>query len=236
MHLSEQNENITIKSLAEEDRPREKLMLKGRSALSDAELIAILIGSGNTKETAVQLSQRMLASVNHNLNELGKLSINDLTKFKGIGEAKAIAIIAAAELGRRRKESDIQQKTKIKSSNDAFQVLHPDLSDLAHEEFWILLLNRANEVLAKINVSKGGTAGTVVDGKIIMKHAIEMPRCCGIVLGHNHPSGNLRPSEADIKITQKLKEIASFMDINLIDHIIVGENAYYSFADEGILR
>jgi len=182
------------------------------------------------------LSQRMLASVNHNLNELGKLSINDLTKFKGIGEAKAIAIIAAAELGRRRKESDVQQKIKIKSSNDAFQVLHPDLSDLAHEEFWILLLNRANEVLAKINVSKGGTAGTVVDGKIIMKHAIEMPRCCGIVLGHNHPSGNLRPSEADIKITQKLKEIASFMDINLIDHIIVGENAYYSFADEGILR
>lgn len=234
--MSEQNENITIKSLAEEDRPREKLMLKGRSALSDAELIAILIGSGNTKETAVQLSQRMLASVNHNLNELGKLTINDLTKFKGIGEAKAIAIIAAAELGRRRKESDVQQKTKIKSSNEAFQVLHPDLSDLAHEEFWILLLNRANEVLAKINVSKGGTAGTVVDGKIIMKHAIEMPRCCGIVLGHNHPSGNLRPSEADIKITHKLKEIASFIDINLIDHIIVGENAYYSFADEGILR
>ncbi len=234
--MSEQNENITIKSLAEEDRPREKLMLKGRSVLSDAELIAILIGSGNTKETAVQLSQRMLASVNHNLNELGKLSINDLTKFKGIGEAKAIAIIAAAELGRRRKESDVQQKIKIKSSNDAFQVLHPDLSDLAHEEFWILLLNRANEVLAKINVSKGGTAGTVVDGKIIMKHAIEMPRCCGIVLGHNHPSGNLRPSEADIKITHKLKEIASFIDINLIDHIIVGENAYYSFADEGILR
>jgi DNA repair protein RadC len=234
--LSEPNENITIKSLAEEDRPREKLMLKGRSALTDAELIAILIGSGNTKETAVQLSQRILASVNHNLNELGKLTINDLTKFKGIGEAKAISIIAAAELGRRRKESDINQKTKIKSSNDAFQELLPDLSDLAHEEFWILLLNRANEVLAKINVSKGGTTGTVVDGKIIMKHAIEMPRCCGIVLAHNHPSGNLRPSEADIKITHKLREIAAFIDINLVDHIIVGENAYYSFADEGMLR
>jgi DNA repair protein RadC len=234
--LSERIENITIKSLAEEDRPREKLMLKGRAALTDAELIAILIGSGNTKETAVQLSQRMLASVNHNLNELGKLTINDLTKFKGIGEAKAISIIAAAELGRRRKESDINQKTKIKSSNDAFQELLPDLSDLAHEEFWILLLNRANEVLAKINVSKGGTTGTVVDGKIIMKHAIEMPRCCGIVLGHNHPSGNLRPSEADIKITHKLREIAAFIDINLVDHIIVGENAYYSFADEGMLR
>jgi len=234
--LSERIENITIKSLAEEDRPREKLMLKGRSALTDAELIAILIGSGNTKETAVQLSQRILASVNHNLNELGKLTINDLTKFKGIGEAKAISIIAAAELGRRRKESDINQKTKIKSSNDAFQELLPDLSDLAHEEFWILLLNRANEVLAKINVSKGGTTGTVVDGKIIMKHAIEMPRCCGIVLAHNHPSGNLRPSEADIKITHKLREIAAFIDINLVDHIIVGENAYYSFADEGMLR
>lgn len=234
--MSERIENITIKSLAEEDRPREKLMLKGRSALTDAELIAILIGSGNTKETAVQLSQRILASVNHNLNELGKLTINDLTKFKGIGEAKAISIIAAAELGRRRKESDINQKTKIKSSNDAFQELLPDLSDLAHEEFWILLLNRANEVLAKINVSKGGTTGTVVDGKIIMKHAIEMPRCCGIVLAHNHPSGNLRPSEADIKITHKLREIAAFIDINLVDHIIVGENAYYSFADEGMLR
>ena len=234
--MSEPRENITIKSLAEEDRPREKLMLKGRSALSDAELIAILIGSGNTKETAVQLSQRILASVHHNLNELGKLTINDLTKFKGIGEAKAISIIAAAELGRRRKESDAHQKTKIKSSNDAFRELQSRLSDLAHEEFHILLLNRANEVLANLNVSKGGTTGTVVDGKIIMKHAIETPRCCGIVLGHNHPSGNLRPSEADIKITHKLKEIAAFMDINLVDHIIVGENAYYSFADEGILR
>jgi DNA repair protein RadC len=234
--LSEPRENITIKRLAEEDRPREKLMLKGRSALSDAELIAILIGSGNTKETAVQLSQRILASAHHNLNELGKLTINDLTKFNGIGEAKAISIIAATELGRRRKESDTYQKTKIKSSNDAFRELHAGLSDLAHEEFHILLLNRANEILANLNVSKGGTTGTVVDGKIIMKHAIETPRCCGIVLGHNHPSGNLRPSEADIKITHKLREIAAFMDINLVDHIIVGENAYYSFADEGMLR
>lgn len=234
--MSDSTENITIKSLAEEDRPREKLMLKGRSVLSDAELIAILIGSGNTKETAVQLSQRILASVNHNLNELGKLTINELTKFKGIGEAKAISIIAAAELGRRRKESETLQKIKIKSSNDAYISLQQHLSDLSHEEFWILLLNRANEILSVVNVSKGGTTGTVVDGKIIMKHAIETPRCCGIVLGHNHPSGNLKPSDADIKITHKLKEIASFMDINLIDHIIVGENAYYSFADEGILR
>lgn len=234
--MSEQHQNITIKNLAEEDRPREKLMLKGRSVLSDAELIAILIGSGNTKESAVQLSQRILSSVNNNLNELGKLSLSDLTKFKGIGEAKAISIIAAAELGRRRKESEADRKIKITSSNDVFKALHAHLSDLPHEEFWILLLNRANEILATINVSKGGTTGTVVDGKIIMKHAIETPRCCGIVLGHNHPSGNLKPSEADIKITQRLKEIASFIDINLIDHIIVGENAYYSFADEGMLR
>lgn len=236
MRLSEENQNITIKHLAEEDRPREKLMLKGRAVLTDAELIAILIGSGSKKETAVQLSQRMLASVKHNLNDLGKLTINDLIKFNGIGEAKAITIIAATELGRRRKETDVVQKVKITSSKDAYEELLPHLSDLPHEEFWILLLNRANEVLSKINLSKGGTTGTVVDGKIIMKHAIEMPRCCGIILCHNHPSGNLRPSEADIKITHKLKEIAAFIDINLLDHLIIGENAYYSFGDEGILN
>jgi DNA repair protein RadC len=234
--LSEDTGNITIKHLAEEDRPREKLMLKGTSALSDAELIAILIGSGNTQETAVQLSQRILSSVQHNLNELGKLSIKDLTGFKGIGEAKAIAIIAATELGRRRKASETIQKTKIKSSNDAYQELLAELSDKPYEEFYILLLNRANEVIAKINVSKGGTTGTVVDGKIILKHAIETPRCCGLILAHNHPSGNLNPSEADIKITNNLKTAASLIDLHLLDHIIVGDKAYFSFADEGMLR
>jgi DNA repair protein RadC len=234
--LSEDTGNITIKHLAEEDRPREKLMLKGTSALSDAELIAILIGSGNTQETAVQLSQRILSSVQHNLNELGKLSIKDLTSFKGIGEAKAIAIIAATELGRRRKASETIQKTKIKSSNDAYQELLAELSDKPYEEFYILLLNRANEVIAKINVSKGGTTGTVVDGKIILKHAIETPRCCGLILAHNHPSGNLNPSEADIKITNNLKTAASLIDLHLLDHIIVGDKAYFSFADEGMLR
>ncbi len=222
--------------MAEEDRPREKLMLKGTSALSDAELIAILIGSGNTQETAVQLSQRILSSVQHNLNELGKLSIKDLTGFRGIGEAKAIAIIAATELGRRRKASETIQKTKIKSSNDAYQELLAELSDKPYEEFYILLLNRANEVIAKINVSKGGTTGTVVDGKIILKHAIETPRCCGLILAHNHPSGNLNPSEADIKITNNLKTAASLIDLHLLDHIIVGDKAYFSFADEGMLR
>ncbi|MFN4811275.1 MAG: RadC family protein [Bacteroidia bacterium] len=234
--MSEDTGNITIKHLAEEDRPREKLMLKGTSALSDAELIAILIGSGNTQETAVQLSQRILSSVQHNLNELGKLSIKDLTGFKGIGEAKAIAIIAATELGRRRKASETIQKTKIKSSNDAYQELLAELSDKPYEEFYILLLNRANEVIAKINVSKGGTTGTVVDGKIILKHAIETPRCCGLILAHNHPSGNLNPSEADIKITNNLKTAASLIDLHLLDHIIVGDKAYFSFADEGMLR
>ena len=222
--------------MAEEDRPREKLMLKGTSVLSDVELIAILIGSGNTQETAVQLSQRILSSVQHNLNELGKLSIKDLTGFKGIGEAKAIAIIAATELGRRRKASETIQKTKIKSSNDAYQELLAELSDKPYEEFYILLLNRANEVIAKINVSKGGTTGTVVDGKIILKHAIETPRCCGLILAHNHPSGNLNPSEADIKITNNLKTAASLIDLHLLDHIIVGDKAYFSFADEGMLR
>ncbi len=227
--------NIRITDLALEDRPREKLMIKGRNALSDAELIGILIGSGSRNETAVQLSQRILASVNQNLNELAKLSINDLIKFKGIGEAKAISIVAASELGRRRKESTPEKKIKIQSSQDAYQEFSSVLDDLPHEEFWVLLLSRSNEVLSKIHVSKGGTTGTVVDGKIIMKSAIEKPRCCGIILGHNHPSGQLKPSEADIKITKKIKEVALFMDIHLHDHIIIGENAYFSFADEGLL-
>jgi DNA repair protein RadC len=228
--------NISIKNLAEADRPREKLMLRGLSALSDAELIAILIGSGNNQETAVQLSQRILLSVENNLNELGKLGINELMQFKGIGEAKAISIIAATELGRRRKASDGVQKTKITSSKDAYHELCGDLSDKPHEEFWILLLNRANEVISKINLSKGGTTGTVVDGKIILKHAIQMPRCCGFILAHNHPSGNLKPSEADIKITGNLQKAAAFIDLHLVDHLIFGDKAYYSFADEGMIR
>ncbi len=229
-------ENLSIKDWAEEDRPREKLILKGKNALSDAELLGILISSGNKNETAVELSQRILGSVNGSLNDLGKLSLQDLLKFKGIGEAKAITIMAATELGRRRKESDTVHKTRINSSKDAYHELLPFLSDLPHEEFWILLLSRSNEVLATRNVSKGGTAGTVVDGKIIMRQAIEVPRCCGIILGHNHPSGNLKPSEADIQITRKLKELASFIDLNLLDHIIIAENKYFSFADEGLMR
>jgi DNA repair protein RadC len=233
--MSENLPYIPISEWAEDDQPREKLMLKGRSALSDAELIAILIGSGSAKESAVDLSKRILAETGNNLNSLAKLSINDLKKFKGIGEAKAISIIAAMELGRRRKGIEAEKKHRIKVSNDAYTYINSELSDLQHEEFWILLLNRANDVLQKLNVSKGGTHGTVVDIKIIMKHAIEMNACCGLILCHNHPSGNLTPSEADKKITSKIKEIAGFMDIQLLDHIIVGDNAYMSFADTGIL-
>ena len=230
------SEFISIKKWSDDDKPREKLIEKGKQALSNSELLAILLSTGTKDKSALDLAKELLELANNDLNHLAKLNIKELCEVNGIGPAKAITVIAAIELAGRREMNIAKENKFIKSSNDAYNLIKNQLMDLNHEEFWILLLNRANEVLAKINVSKGGTAGTVVDGKIIMKHAIEMPRCCGIVLGHNHPSGNLRPSEADIKITHKLKEIASFIDINLIDHIIVGENAYYSFADEGILR
>lgn len=227
-------ENFNIKSWAEEDRPREKLILKGRNALSDAELIAILIGSGSRKETAVQLSKKILSSINNDLNKLGKLTISDLTKFNGIGEAKAISIIAALELGRRRKDAESEKKEIIKSSNDAYTIMLNVLSDLPHEEFWVVYLNRKNEVLKKENISKGGINGTVADVKIIFKHAIEQ-LASSIVLFHNHPSGSLTPSNEDIKLTKKIKETGVLMDTAVIDHIIIGEKKYYSFADEGIL-
>ncbi len=227
-------ENFNIKSWAEEDRPREKLILKGRNALSDAELIAILIGSGNRKETAVQLSKKILSSINNDLNKLGKLTISDLTKFNGIGKAKAISIIAALELGRRRKDTESEKKETIKSSNDAYKIMLNVLSDLSHEEFWVVYLNRKNEVLKKENISKGGINGTVADVKIIFKHAIEQ-LASSIVLFHNHPSGSLTPSNEDIKLTKKIKDTGVLMDTPVIDHIIIGEKKYYSFADEGIL-
>ncbi len=227
-------ENFNIKSWAEEDRPREKLILKGRNALSDAELIAILIGSGNRKETAVQLSKKILSSINNDLNKLGKLTISDLTKFNGIGKAKAISIIAALELGRRRKDSESEKKETIKSSNDAYTIMLNVFSDLPHEEFWVVYLNRKNEVLKKENISKGGINGTVADVKIIFKHAIEQ-LASSIVLFHNHPSGSLTPSNEDIKLTKKIKDTGVLMDTPVIDHIIIGEKKYYSFADEGIL-
>lgn len=226
--------NFTIKSWAEEDRPREKLLSKGKSSLTDAELIAILIGSGSRNESAVSLSQRILKSVDNNLNDLGKSTLNELMKFKGIGEAKAITIAAALELGRRRQLSDIKEKPQIKSSKDAYHVLAPLVMDLPHEEFWILLLNRANKVIGRERVSLGGVAGTVVDAKIIFRKGLES-LASGIILCHNHPSGNLNPSRADLDITQKLKRAGETLEINILDHLIISENGYFSFADEGKL-
>ena len=219
---------------AEEDRPREKLMEKGRHVLTEAELIAILIGSGSRDETAVELSKRILASVGNNLNDLGKLNINELIKFKGIGEAKAISVMAAMELGRRRKESEVVKRDKISISKDAYDIMLPTFVDLPHEEFWLLILNRANLVIKKELISRGGVSGTVVDTKIIFKAAVEN-YACSIIVCHNHPSGNLKPSEADIRITKNIKDAGKLMEIPLLDHLIITENGFYSFADEGMI-
>ncbi|OFY84414.1 MAG: hypothetical protein A3F72_01210 [Bacteroidetes bacterium RIFCSPLOWO2_12_FULL_35_15] len=226
-------QSVGIKSWAEEDRPREKLMEKGRHALTEAELIAILIASGSKNETAVELSKRILGSVSNDLNDLGKLSVNELTKFKGIGEAKAISIVAALELGRRRKETKIAKREKITTSKDVYEIMRPSMMDLPHEEFWLLMLNRANSVIKKELMSRGGIAGTVVDSKLIFKTALEN-YACSIIICHNHPSGNLKPSEQDIKITKNIKEAGKIMEIQLLDHLIITENGFYSFADEGI--
>jgi len=228
------NNKLPIKSWAEDDRPREKLLLKGKSALSDAELIAILLGSGSRNESAVDLAKKILNDVGDNLIELSKLSISDLMKFKGIGEAKAISIIAALEFGKRRREAEALEKKIISSSRDAFEILQKDTSDKPYEEFWILLLNRGNKVLGKACVGEGGMSGTVVDPKKIFKIAIEN-NAAGIILCHNHPSGSLKPSDSDIKLTRKIKEAGLNLDISVLDHIIIGEEKYYSFADEGML-
>lgn len=223
---------LNIKDWAEEDRPREKLLLKGVPSLSDAELLAILIGSGNKNETAVELSQRILHHVGNKLNRLGKLEVKDLVKnFNGIGEAKAITIIAALELGKRRKSEDAIIIPQIKSSEDIFSIFYPILSDLKHEEVWILLLSRSNRPLKKYQVSKGGISGTIVDVRVIMKEAVDA-LASAMVLCHNHPSGNLAPSADDDSITYRLKEAGLLLDIPLIDHIIIGDRAYYSYRDE----
>src|SRR5690606_27496711 len=205
METFNSNQGLNILSWAEEDRPREKLLLKGKAALSDAELIGILIGSGTRSISAVDLSKLILKEVGNNLNELAKCSVKDLQKFKGIGEAKAITIVSALELGRRRKDSQYLEKPKITCSQDAYEVIKPELLDLPYEAFWILLLNRANQVIKKSQISSGGISGTVADPKIIFKTALDS-MCSGIILVHNHPSGNLKPSSADINLTKKVKE------------------------------
>ena len=226
--------HLGIKAWAEEDRPREKLLLKGKTALSDAELIAILIGSGSRDETAVELSKRILSAASNNLNQLGKMSIVDLQKFKGIGEAKAISIAAALELGRRRKETDALKRVKITASSVVFENMREVMEDLPHEEFWVLLLNRGNQILERVNISKGGVSQTVVDSKIVFKMAIDK-LASSIILCHNHPSGNLKPSDADIQLTKKLKEAGRILDLPILDHLIFADNTYFSFADEGLL-
>ncbi len=226
--------HIPIKFLAEDDRPREKLLSIGRQNLSDAELLAIQIGFGTREETAIQLAQRVLNYYSNDLNQLAKSSVAELKKFKGIGEAKAINIASAFELGRRRNELERADKPKITSSLDAFKLLNKKLSDLPHEEFWILLLNRANSVVKMECISQGGISGTVVDVRLILKPAIES-LASGIILCHNHPSGQLKPSEQDVSLTKKIKESTRMMDINLLDHLIIGDQKYLSFADEGIL-
>ncbi len=227
-------DRLTIKSWAEEDRPREKLMLKGRHVLSDAELVAILISSGNKEETAVELSKRILGKVENNLNELGRLTVKDLMEFKGIGEAKAITIVAAMELGRRRKTDDTIKRDKITTSKDAADIFQPLLGDHMHEEFWILFLNRANMVMGKHPVSSGGMAGTVVDPKMIFKAALDN-KASSVILCHNHPSGNTKPSDADIKLTKNIAEAGRVLEIPVLDHIIVTQSGFFSFADEGLL-
>lgn len=232
--MQEYKKHLNIKSLAEEDRPREKLVSLGRQNLSDAELLAIILGSGNKNETAVQLAQRILNEYQNNINLVAKLSLNDLKKFKGIGLVKAINIAASFEFGRRRIDSEIIERFKITSSKQAYQIFKKNLSDLSHEEFWILILNRANELIKKENLSKGGISGTVVDIRLICKSVIEN-NASGIVIAHNHPSGQLNPSIQDKEITAKLKTALQLFDVSLIDHLIIGDQNYFSFADNGLL-
>ncbi|WP_322549248.1 RadC family protein [Flavobacterium psychraquaticum] len=222
-----------INQWAEDDRPREKFLLKGKSSLSDSELLAILIGSGSRNESAVQLCQRILAASENNLSTLGKMSIAQLIQFKGIGEAKAISIAAALELGRRRRSEEAVELKKITSSKAVFDIMQPIIGELPHEEFWVLYLNNSNKVIYKAQLSKGGITGTVVDIRIIFKMAFEQ-NATAIILTHNHPSGKLMASDADLQITKRIKEAGKTLEIQVLDHIIITENGYFSFQDESI--
>ena len=225
---------LTITQLSVDDRPREKMMMHGARALSNAELLAILIGSGSVEETAIELSQRVLNAVDNNLNNLGKYDLKQLMAYKGIGEAKAITIMAAMELGRRRREEETPERPLLNNSKATYDYMRPRLADLPHEEFWAILLNRSARVIDTVMVSKGGTASTAVDVKIIMREAIQN-LASAIILCHNHPSGNNQPSREDETLTQHIAEAARLMDVRVLDHIIVCDNKYYSFADNSLL-
>ncbi len=226
--------SISIKNWAVEDRPREKILLKGIQSLSDAELLAVMIGSGTRNGSAVDVARQILYAAENNLDKLGKYNVNDLKRIKGIGKAKAVTIMAALELGRRRNLSKMNEEGRVTGSLDVFNLMHPVLADIVHEEFWILLLNRSNKVMDKRKMSQGGISGTVTDIRMILKDAIDS-LASSLILCHNHPSGNEKPSDADIKITRKLKDAAGIMDISLLDHVIVAGRKYYSFADENML-
>ncbi len=225
---------FSIKSWAEDDRPREKMRKHGRGSLSDAELIGILIGSGTAEESAIDVAKQILRSVKNDLNQLGTLSLNDLKKFKGIGEAKAITIAAALELGRRRRLQQSIEKPKITGSGDAYEVVYPLLADLDHERFYVILLHRNNTVIDVVRISQGGVSGTVADAKLIFKAALER-LASGIIAAHNHPSGNPNPSKADVWLTANLKEAGKLLDINVLDHLIVAGEKYFSFADDKLI-
>ena len=225
---------FSIKNWSESDRPREKLILKGKESLSDAELLAILIGSGSRNESAVSLCKRILKDNANKINLLAKLDVKQLMAYKGIGEAKAISIVAALELGRRRRGEEAMELTKITSSTKVFEVMQPILGDLHHEEFWMLLLNNSNKIIHKSALSKGGITGTLVDLRLLFKNALAFG-AVSLILAHNHPSGTLKPSKADIEITKRIKNGAATLDLKLLDHLIITDKSYFSFADESIL-
>jgi len=231
----ERYNSLSIRNWALEDRPREKMLLKGIQSLSDSELLALLIGSGTRKASAVDLARQVLSMAGNNLDKLGKYSVGDLKKLKGIGQARAISIVAALELGRRRKLSDSPDERKITGSSDVYNLLGPILSDLGHEEFWVLLLNRSNKVIEKQKISQGGITGTVTDIRMILKLALDN-LATSLILCHNHPSGNLQPSDADLSITRRIKESAALMDISVLDHLIIAGKSYFSLADENLMQ
>lgn len=225
---------MSIKLLAEDDRPREKFLLKGKNSLSDSELLAIIMGSGSRNESAVELARKILNSVDNNWNQLSMASLSDLMKFKGVGEAKAISISSALEIGRRRSAQESVQKPLITKSEDAFQLLHPFLGDLPTEEFWAIYLNQSNKVILKTRLTAGGISQSIVDTRVLFKYGIEN-FATGIIIAHNHPSGSLKPSHEDIKITKQINDAGHILQIKLLDHLIITQQSYLSFADEGLL-